>query len=108
RAGGAGRGGARRSGRAARRRRSPAAPPGRRGARPRGGLFTGRARSALRGGLPEAALRVALLSRAAHPLHPPGGMEKAVYHLARHLQARGVDTVLFTRPATEPFAFPGP
>ena len=53
-------------------------------------------------------MRVALLSRAAHPLHPPGGMERAVYHLARHLQRRGVDTVLFTRPATEPFAFPGP
>jgi glycosyltransferase involved in cell wall biosynthesis len=34
-------------------------------------------------------------------------MERAVYHLARHLQRRGVDTVLFTRPATEPFAFPG-
>ena len=53
-------------------------------------------------------MRVALLSRAAHPLHPPGGMERAVYHLARHLQRRGVDTVLFTRPATEPFPFPGP
>jgi glycogen synthase len=53
-------------------------------------------------------VRIALLSRAAHPLHPPGGMERAVYHLARHLQRRGVDTVLFTRPATEPFAFPGP
>jgi glycosyltransferase involved in cell wall biosynthesis len=34
-------------------------------------------------------------------------MEKAVYHLARHLQARGVDTVLVTRPATRPDAFPG-
>jgi glycosyltransferase involved in cell wall biosynthesis len=34
-------------------------------------------------------------------------MERAVYHLARHLQLRGVDTVLFTRPATEPHAFPG-
>jgi len=52
-------------------------------------------------------MRVALLSRAAHPLHPPGGMERAVYHLATHLQRRGVETVLFTRPATEPFAFPG-
>jgi len=50
---------------------------------------------------------VALLSRAAHPLHAPGGMEKAVYHLARHLQARGVDTVLVTRPATRPDLFPG-
>lgn len=50
---------------------------------------------------------MALLARAAHPLHPPGGMERAVFHLARHLQARGVDTVLLTRPATEGGAFPG-
>lgn len=34
-------------------------------------------------------------------------MERAVFHLARHLQARGVDTVLLTRPATEGQAFPG-
>jgi glycosyltransferase involved in cell wall biosynthesis len=34
-------------------------------------------------------------------------MERAVFHLARHLQARGVDTVLLTRPATEAGAFPG-
>jgi glycosyltransferase involved in cell wall biosynthesis len=34
-------------------------------------------------------------------------MERAVYHLARHLQARGVDTVLVTRPATRPDPFPG-
>ncbi len=52
-------------------------------------------------------MKVALLSRAAHPLHPPGGMERAVYELARHLQRREVETVLFTRPATEPFPFPG-
>jgi glycosyltransferase involved in cell wall biosynthesis len=53
-------------------------------------------------------MRVALLSRAAHPLHPPGGLERAVYDLARHLQRRGVETVLFTRPATQPgAAFPG-
>lgn len=50
---------------------------------------------------------MALLTRAAHPLHPPGGMERAVFHLARHLQARGVDTVLLTRPATEDGSFPG-
>lgn len=50
---------------------------------------------------------MALLSRAAHPLHAPGGMERAVHHLARHLQARGVETVLVTRPATRPAAFPG-
>jgi glycosyltransferase involved in cell wall biosynthesis len=34
-------------------------------------------------------------------------MERAVFHLARHLQARGVDTVLLTRTATEPGTFPG-
>jgi glycosyltransferase involved in cell wall biosynthesis len=50
---------------------------------------------------------VALLSRAAHPLHPPGGLERAVFHLAKHLRARGVETVLFTRPPTCPGAFPG-
>lgn len=52
-------------------------------------------------------MRVALLSRAAHPLHPPGGLERAVYHLALHLRARGVETLLFTRPATEAGTFPG-
>jgi glycosyltransferase involved in cell wall biosynthesis len=50
---------------------------------------------------------VALLTRAAHPLHPPGGMETAVYHLAVSLQRRGVETVLVTRPATRAEAFPG-
>ena len=34
-------------------------------------------------------------------------MERAVFHLARHLQARGVDPVLLTRPATEGGSFPG-
>jgi glycosyltransferase involved in cell wall biosynthesis len=52
-------------------------------------------------------VKVALLSRAAHPLHSPGGMERAVYHLARHLERQGVRTVLFTRPATRPGRFPG-
>ncbi len=41
------------------------------------------------------------MSRAAHPLHPPGGLERAVYDLALHLQRRGVETVLFTRPAAD-------
>jgi glycogen synthase len=50
---------------------------------------------------------VALLSRGAHPLHPPGGMETAVYHLAVRLQRRGVETVLVTRPATRDEPFPG-
>ena len=52
-------------------------------------------------------MRVALLSRGAHPLHDPGGMERAVYLLAKHLQARHVDTVLVTRPATHAGTFPG-
>jgi glycogen synthase len=52
-------------------------------------------------------VRVALLSRGAHPLHPPGGMERAVYHLARSLERRGVETVLFTRPPALPGDFPG-
>ncbi len=52
-------------------------------------------------------MKVALLSRAAHPLHPEGGMERAVYHLARHLGAQGVATVLLTRPATRDGTFPG-
>jgi glycosyltransferase involved in cell wall biosynthesis len=34
-------------------------------------------------------------------------MERAVYLLAKHLQARGVDTVLVTRPATRDGIFPG-
>jgi glycosyltransferase involved in cell wall biosynthesis len=50
---------------------------------------------------------VALLSRAAHPLHSPGGLERAVYHLAKHLQLQGVETVLLTRPATREGVFPG-
>ncbi len=52
-------------------------------------------------------MRVALLTRSAHPLHPPGGMERAVYSLAKHLRAKGVDVTLFTRPGKNPEAFPG-
>jgi glycogen(starch) synthase len=53
-------------------------------------------------------VRVALVSRGAYPLHDPGGMERAVYLLAKHLRARGVDTVLVTRPPTQAGTFPGP
>ena len=55
------------------------------------------------------AVRVALLSRSAHPLHAPGGLERAVFDLARHLQAKGVETILFTRPPAHAArdAFPG-
>lgn len=54
-------------------------------------------------------MRIALLSRSAQPLHPPGGLERAVYHLAKHLRAAGVETILLTRPATETGvdSFPG-
>ena len=52
-------------------------------------------------------MRVALLSRGAHPLHPPGGLERAVFHLAQHLRAQGVETVLLTRTPTRAGAFPG-
>jgi glycogen synthase len=52
-------------------------------------------------------VKVALLTRAVRPLHDPGGMERSVYHLARQLHRRGIDTVLLTRPATQPGEFPG-
>lgn len=52
-------------------------------------------------------MRVALLSRAAWPLHEPGGMERAVFHLAKHLAAAGVDTLLLTREPTRAASFPG-
>jgi glycosyltransferase involved in cell wall biosynthesis len=52
-------------------------------------------------------VRVALLTRAAHPYHEPGGLERAVYHLAKHLSAAGVEVTLFTRPATRQGVFPG-
>lgn len=47
-------------------------------------------------------LRVALLARSVHPLHPFGGLERHVYDLVRHLLARGVQVTLVTRPATRP------
>ena len=52
-------------------------------------------------------MKVALLTRAAHPLHEPGGLERAVYHLAKHLREAGVEVTLFTRPATRQGSFPG-
>ena len=53
-------------------------------------------------------MKVALLSRGAHPLHGPGGMERAVYQLAKHLGRQGVETLLFTRPAESASdGFPG-
>jgi glycogen synthase len=52
-------------------------------------------------------VRVAVLSRGAWPLHEPGGLERAVFHLATHLRALGVETLLLTRPACRDGAFPG-
>jgi glycogen synthase len=43
-------------------------------------------------------LRVALVSRAVHPLHGFGGLERHVADLARHLARRFVDVTLITRP----------
>jgi glycosyltransferase involved in cell wall biosynthesis len=52
-------------------------------------------------------MRVALLTRAAWPLHDPGGMERAVHQLATHLRAQGAQTTLFTRPPARDAEFPG-
>jgi glycogen(starch) synthase len=51
-------------------------------------------------------VKVALLSRSVHPLHAPGGMERAVHHLAKSLRARGAETFLVTRPALHDLPFP--
>jgi glycosyltransferase involved in cell wall biosynthesis len=52
-------------------------------------------------------VRVALLSRSAHPLHGPGGLERAVFQLAAQLRARGAETLLLTRPGARAREFPG-
>ena len=52
-------------------------------------------------------MKIALLSRSAHPLHDPGGMERAVFGLGKHLAERGHRPILFTRPATRAGVFPG-
>jgi len=52
-------------------------------------------------------MKVALLTRAAWPLHDPGGMERAVHQLATHLRAQGALTTLFTRPPEHQAEFPG-
>jgi len=43
-------------------------------------------------------LRVAIVSRAVHPLHGVGGLERHVADLARHLARRSTDVTLITRP----------
>jgi glycogen(starch) synthase len=49
-----------------------------------------------------AALRVALLTRAVHPLHGVGGLERHVYDLVHHLARRGLAVTLITQPPTAP------
>ena len=47
--------------------------------------------------------RVLILARALHPLHPPGGMERAIYEQARHLIALGAPlTIVAQWPTTSP------
>src|SRR3954467_5930548 len=48
---------------------------------------------------PPRPLRVAVVSRAAAPLHGVGGLERSVGDLTRHLAARGVAVTLITPPA---------
>jgi glycosyltransferase involved in cell wall biosynthesis len=43
-------------------------------------------------------LRVAVVARSVFPLHGPGGLERSVYDLVRHLAAADVDVTLITRP----------
>jgi glycogen synthase len=47
-------------------------------------------------------LRVAIVSRAVHPLHGVGGLERHVADLARHLAARAVAVTVVTRSPAEP------
>ncbi len=59
-------------------------------------------------------LRVAVIARAARPLHGDGGLERSVYDLVRHLAARDVEITLISPPpssvrrtsSTDPFASP--
>jgi glycogen(starch) synthase len=47
-------------------------------------------------------LRVAITARSVFPIHGPGGLERSVYDLARHLARNGVQVTLITRPASGP------
>jgi glycosyltransferase involved in cell wall biosynthesis len=42
--------------------------------------------------------RVTVLTRVVYPLHPPGGMERAVYEQIRHLSAAGLALTVVTQP----------
>jgi glycogen synthase len=44
--------------------------------------------------------RVTVLTRVVYPLHPPGGMERAVYEQIRHLGAAGLSLAVVTQPPT--------
>ena len=51
------------------------------------------------------ARRVAVVARSVFPLHGPGGLERSVYDLVRHLAGAGIDVTLITRtPPTPPDA----
>jgi glycosyltransferase involved in cell wall biosynthesis len=45
-------------------------------------------------------VRIAVVSRAVYPLHGPGGLERSVHDLVRHLAEAGVKVTLITRPPT--------
>jgi len=47
-------------------------------------------------------LRVAITARSVFPIHGPGGLERSVYDLARHLARNGVHVTLITRPPSAP------
>jgi len=47
-------------------------------------------------------LRVAIVSRAVHPLHGIGGLERHVSDLARHLARRSIDVTVVTRTPDDP------
>jgi glycogen(starch) synthase len=51
------------------------------------------------------ARRVAVVARSVFPLHGPGGLERSVYDLVRHLARAGIEVTLITRtPPTPPDA----
>jgi glycosyltransferase involved in cell wall biosynthesis len=50
------------------------------------------------------ALRVAITARSVFPIHGPGGLERSVYDLARHLARHGVAVTLITRTPEAPVA----
>lgn len=47
-------------------------------------------------------MKVAVISRVAHPLHGPGGFERHVGAMVRHLIRNGVDVTLYTTPPAPP------